>query len=245
MSPLTDITNSPGHEPLLYTQHKISQKRERMRLSRSCPRIPCHQSQDEIHKAQSHKIFKEKFESVAIKMCNIHVSNQKHTSAYSQGFTANCMCSNSRSQKDVLLGSQTTDILLSQAVETLSLSQNSVQSGLQISSQTGQHRKKFEKIPEKRHKVKSKVVASRSGLPETPGTCESGISSQQCGACGQEFTSLPLLTLHLARHVYDGLYAAQWLNQAMSLVVSRQPSSATNSHDDKNSINGVQNSSVD
>ena len=245
MSPLTDVTNTPGHESLPYTQHMISQKRERKRLSRSCPRIPCHQSQDEMNKAQSHKSFERNIESVAIKMCNIQDSDQRHTNSYSQRFTGNCMCSKSRNQSDAQLASQTTDVLLSQAVETLSLSQNSVQSGLQKSSKINQHRKKLVKIPEKKHKVKSKVVASCSGLPETPGTYESITSSQQCGACGQEFTSLSLLTLHLARHVYDGLYAAQWLNQAMSLVVSRQTINATNSHDDKNSINGVQNSSVD
>ncbi|MPC15336.1 hypothetical protein E2C01_008123 [Portunus trituberculatus] len=201
MSPLTDVTNTPGHEPLLYTHHMLSQKRERKRLSRSCPRIPCHQSQDEMNKAQSHKSFKRKTESVAIKMCNIQDSDQRHNNTYSQKFTANYMCSNSRNQSDEQLASQTTDILLSQAVETLSLSENSVQSDLQKSSQRSQHRKKLEKIPEKKPKVKSKVVASCSGLPETPGTCEGGISSQRCGACGQEFTALPLLTLHLARHL--------------------------------------------
>ena len=246
MSPLTDVTNTGGHEPVLETQHMASHRRGRMRLSRSCPRITCLQSQDEVNTAQSHKSFKRKSEPVAIKMCNIQVLDQEHNNIHSQGLTANCLCSNTGNQSDAPLVSQATDILLSQAVQTLSLSQNGVQSGLQTHTHIGQHRKKLEKTPEKKHKVKNEVVASCSGLPETPGTCESGISVQQCGACGQEFTSLPVLTLHLARHVYDGLYAAQWLTQAMRLVGSRQPSGTTSLQDDTNSINDVlQNSGVD
>ncbi|XP_076037618.1 uncharacterized protein LOC143023041 [Oratosquilla oratoria] len=43
-------------------------------------------------------------------------------------------------------------------------------------------------------------------------------SSHQCGACGVQFSSVEVLMQHLSKHVYEGLYAAQWLVQALQLL---------------------------
>lgn len=246
MSPLTDVTNTAGHEPLLETQCRGFQRRRRARISRSCPRIPCPEDQSEVDVVGFCKSFKRENEPVAIKMCNTEISDNDSSNVCHQGHTANYQCSDSRVQCGVPLLPQATDILLSHAVQTLNLGQNNVKSNLRPRGQFVNQRKKTDKIPENEQNLKTEKSANCSGLPETPGTWKSGTSPQQCGACGLEFTSLPVLTQHLARHVYDGLYAAQWLTQAMHLLGSRQPSSTPFPHDDRSNTGDVlPNSSVD
>lgn len=245
MSPLTDVTNTTEHDPLLETQSKGFQRKRRTRISRSCPRIPCPEGQGEVNVEGFCKSSKGESEPVAIKMCNIEVSHNDSNNVNHPEFTANCQCSGPRIQCNVPLLPQATDILLSHAVQTLNLSQNSVKPGFRSQSHFIHQRDRTETIPENKQNAKPEKAASCSGLPDTPGSWKSGSSPQQCGACGLEFTSLPVLTQHLARHVYDGLYAAQWLTQAMQLLVSRQPTSSPYS-DDRNSDSSVsQNSSVD
>lgn len=246
MSPLTDVTNTAGHEPLLETQCRGFQRKRKTRISKSCPRIPCPEGQGDVDVEDFCKTSKRESEPVAIKMCNSEVADNDRSNVYQPKCTASCQCSDSRIQRNVPLLPQATDILLSQAVQTLNLSQSSVKPGLQSQGHFVQRQKKIDKKTKRKQNVKAEKAASCSGLPETPSSGKSANSPQQCGACGLEFTSLSVLTQHLARHVYDGLYAAQWLTQAMNLLVSRQPSSTPFFHDDRNNTSDLlQNSSVD
>lgn len=230
MSPLTDVTNIAEHEPILETQCGGLQRGKTKKISRYCSRLPCSEGQSEVHEVGCYKSLKRRTEPEAINMCNIQVTGNEGSKV--------CQHCDPRIECDVPLLPHATDILLSHAVQTLNLSQNSVKASLQSWSNFVQQRKNLVKIPENKQNAKTVKTANCGGLPEIPGTWKSGNTPQQCGACGLEFTSLPVLTQHLARHVYDGLYAAQWLTQAMHLV-SRQPSSALFSYDDRDSTSDV------
>lgn len=63
---------------------------------------------------------------------------------------------------------------------------------------------------------KHKLTGSSNdvGLPSNSFT-----STYQCVACSLEFSLLENLTCHLVKHIYEGLHAASWLSNAMSILV--------------------------
>jgi len=180
-------------------------------------------------KLKQKKLFKN---SPAIKMCNTKLNNNSESEMYngSQSPVKESQCY--ETERVPPLPILTEDNLLAQAVESLNIS----------SSNSSRH------LPKRRNKKKQCIpVENKENLSNTqslsvenkdysisPTLCYSSNSefpcgqvenictSQQCGACGLEFQSVESLSQHLLRHIYEGMYAAQWLTQAMALVSQQQ-----------------------
>jgi len=185
-------------------------------------------------KIKQKKLFKN---SPAIKMCNTKLNNNSENEMYnsSQSPLKDSQCY--ETERVPPLPILTEDNLLAQAVESLNIS----------SSNSSRH------LPKRRNKKKQCIpVENKENLSNTqslsveskdysisPALCYSSNSefpcgqvenictSQQCGACGLEFQSVESLSQHLLRHIYEGMYAAQWLTQAMALVSQQQQQTTT------------------
>lgn len=180
-------------------------------------------------KLKQKKLFKN---SPVIKMCNTKLNNnsenEKHNASQSLVKDSQCY----ETERVPPLPILTEDNLLAQAVESLDIS----------SSNPSKH------LPKRRNKKKQCIpVENKENLSNTPllsvesndysispalcyssnsefpsGQVENICTSQRCGACGLEFQSVESLSQHLLRHIYEGMYAAQWLTQAMALVSQQQ-----------------------
>lgn len=216
MSPLLDVTNTVGHESTPVTLNTGSLRKSSVTIPRSGPTVTNVYGTGEADITGPVKI-QIKREIAAIKMCNTQVPGQVGSASSCQGSSAithhyPCVISPMR----VPPLPQSTDVLLSQAVQALSLGPFSAQTRLRT------HRHLSRLHTEQSEGNCRKLTSSCSGLPDNSGNSVAESAPQQCGACGLEFTSLTILTQHLTRHVYDGLYAAQWLTQAMGLVLPSQ-----------------------
>lgn len=228
MSPLVDVTNTSG-QSLSGSQYTDSLRKSGSEESELCSKITranCEKGILQIFYSSNVTT-----EEVAIKMCNTQVScNDKNNSGCQISNPATNMCSsrkNSDSEGQPNYQGDT-DMVLSQAVQSLTLGGCfSTEPHPRKQRQSHKHRNRKGSVLTAAVKSTSKPVSSSSGLPDNPPQCIRSVSSsQQCGACGLEFSSLPKLTQHLTRHVFDGLYAAQWLSQAMKLVSSRHASTS-------------------
>lgn len=206
MSPLIEVTNSGGRNCIAADKpNRSSAKKGNYKLLKACgANEETHPVDTSIGSQVSRK--SAKFEQA--KMCNTRVKSGDPIS--SESFRGNCPVDSMRVPP---LPQASADDVLSQAVQALNLGPLTV------------HTKPSARLNRHRKLGCREIGKSSSGHPENTNRADATRTPQQCGACGLEFTSLPVLTQHLARHVYDGLYAAQWLTQAMTLVSSRQPAS--------------------
>nr|XP_045613456.1 uncharacterized protein LOC123767655 [Procambarus clarkii]XP_045613465.1 uncharacterized protein LOC123767655 [Procambarus clarkii]XP_045613477.1 uncharacterized protein LOC123767655 [Procambarus clarkii] len=229
MSPLIEVTNTVGQGSIPDSPCTNSLRKSSVKSSRGDPKFAYVYGPGETDKTGSVKSFKLKREVVAIKMCNTQMSGPvgSASSCQQSAITNLYPCVTSPMRVPPL--PQSTDVLLSQAVQALSLGPLSAQPRLRTRRRFSRHHKGNIQHSEVNNR---KLVSSCDGVPEPSGGSATKSAPQQCGACGLEFTSLPILTQHLARHVYDGLYAAQWLTQAMGLVLTR--------HDTLESVPNIQ-----
>lgn len=211
------------------------------------------QSQPQSVKSRKIKQKKHLKNSPAIKMCNTKVDNN--------GIDIKCYGASQSPVKDTQccktervppLPLLTEDILLAKAVESLNISSQNPSRALHK-----RRNKKKQCIPAE---SKENIITSHSILvenkdylisPVNPVLCVSGnsespsgqtsnvCSPQRCGACGLEFHSVESLSQHLLRHIYEGMYAAQWLTQAMTLV-SQQQEQNVSQHQVQTSTRGPQ-----
>lgn len=228
MSPLIDVTNTVGQDSSPDNPYTNSLRKSRVRISRIFHRVSGVHCQGEADITKSGKDVKVKSEAVAIAMCNTQVSGLVGNMSSIRGFSTIahlCQCAASPVRVPPL--PQTTDVLLSHAVQALSLSSLRTQTQPLTQRHFIRH-SKGSRDHNGGSSSRKKFVSNCSGLPENSGSNVTESASQQCGACGLKFTSLSILTQHLARHVYDGLYAAQWLTQAMGLVFPRHSTVESN-----------------
>lgn len=228
MSPLVDVTNTSG-QSLSGSPYTDSLRKSGSEESKLCSKIT--RSNCEKGILQLFYSSNVTTEEVAIKMCNTQVScNDKNNSSCQISDPTTSMCSSRKNSGTEGQPSHQldTDLVLSQAVQSLTLGGCfGTEPHLRKQRQSHKHRNRKGSVVTAAVKSTSKPVSSTSGLPDNPPQCINSVSSpQQCGACGLEFSSLPKLTQHLTRHVFDGLYAAQWLTQAMKLVSSRHTSNS-------------------
>ncbi|KAK3863262.1 hypothetical protein Pcinc_030942 [Petrolisthes cinctipes] len=228
MSPLVDVTNTSG-QSVSGSQYTDSLRKSGSEEAEFCSIVTKANSEKGI--LQIYYSSDVKTEEVAIKMCNTQVScNGKNSTGSScqTSIPPTNMCSGRKNSDTGSAPNQEvdTDVLLSEAVQTLTLGGRlNTEPRRRKQRQGHRHRSRKGSDPIVAVNNSSKLLSSSCGLPDNPPQCINGVSSpQQCGACGLEFTSLPKLTQHLTRHVFDGLYAAQWLTQAMKLVNSRHTS---------------------
>ncbi|XP_068240506.1 uncharacterized protein [Palaemon carinicauda] len=205
MSPLIDVTNSGGRNCITADQpnKKIFNLQKSHVTNESTHAVVDTSKASEVSRKSS------KLEHT--KMCNTCVKNSFGGDTKSnESLRGNCLVDSMRVPP---LPQASADDVLSQAVQALNLGPLTV------------HTKPNARLNRHRKLGSREIGKSSSGHPENTNRANAVRTPQQCGACGLEFTSLPVLTQHLARHVYDGLYAAQWLTQAMALVSSRQHAS--------------------
>ncbi|KAK7070155.1 hypothetical protein SK128_014753 [Halocaridina rubra] len=211
MTPLIDVTNSGrrSHESDL---SKDVNKRGNSKASRNKSLTKSlHESVD--GNSSDGSVYTHKGDEV--NMCNTRLRRRTSSNLEWQG---SCSINHEHSLTDCMRVPplpETADDILSHAVQALNLNVpvtykkrdlNTKKHFRQRHSQGGQS-------------IVKAVNVNSGGLPNKTNGNDVLRTPQQCGACGLEFTSLPVLTQHLTRHVYDGLYAAQWLTQAMALTV--------------------------
>ncbi|XP_042863508.1 uncharacterized protein LOC122247883 [Penaeus japonicus] len=227
MSPLIDVTNTA-----LGLQVESSNTRS-VKPQRACVRGPDVNQQSKASKRGLPERVRAKNEAVAIRMCNTWVSGPAGDPAGdSVKSGADCpvslspatQCPTDEALPRVPPLPQSADALLSQAVQALSLSPPSSKTRTRARRRLSRHRTTSQQEHDKQASDTVVLSCSSSGLPENSQESVGLSTPKQCGACGLEFTSTPVLTQHLVRHVYDGLYAAQWLTQAMGLVSNNRQS---------------------
>ncbi|XP_047494875.1 uncharacterized protein LOC125042999 [Penaeus chinensis] len=235
MSPLIDVTNTAvGLQVESSTKRSVKQQRD-------CARGPDVNQQSKVNKRGLPERVKAKDEAVAIRKCNTWMGGPAGDMA---GGAAGCLAAfSSTSQCPAEVGlprvpplPQSADALLSQAVQALSLSPPSSKTRTRAHRRLSRHRATSQQEHDEQASDNVVLNCSNSGLPENSQESTGITTPKQCGACGLEFTSTPVLTQHLVRHVYDGLYAAQWLTQAMGLVSNNRqlgegPSQSISSED--------------
>lgn len=195
------------------------------------PSIP--QSQQQNVKSRKVKQKKNSKNSPAIKMCNTKIDNNDRDIKYygiSQSLVNDTHCYETERVPPLPL--LTEDILIAKAVESLTISSKNPSRQLQ----KRRNKKKQCVLEENIINSKSKSVEHKDYLnnPVNSILCASGNSEhptrqisnvctpQRCGACGLEFLTVESLSQHLLKHIYEGMYAAQWLTQAMTLVSQHQ-----------------------
>lgn len=217
MSPLIDVTNTVGQDSSVDDLGAGSTRKTVVRVPRAHPSLPdASGGQGEGSGTGLMTYSKVRSGAVAIKMCNTQVSGSGSSASSAQGLTQMYNCTKNPLRVPPL---PCTSDVLSQAVEALSLDPLSTRRRRCNRRRLSRQSKEIAEPSDK----STTQLQNGSGEPENSGGGSGGdFAPQQCGACGLEFTSLSVLTQHLARHVYDGLYAAQWLNQAMNLVLARR-----------------------
>lgn len=229
MSPLIDVTNTGGQNCLVPDKicKEITKKGSAgLQRNKSLEPDGFGQSgaEEGIARRSQGKLGDNQLK--AIKMCNTRTRSSAGNESSHKGSLKGITSGQSvvdPMRVPPLPQTTTADDVLSQAVQALSLNPLTAHTKPSTTRLNRRHHKLG--YAKQNGRRDTKVTASSSGLPESTDGTDVVRTPLQCGACGLEFTSLPVLTQHLAKHVYDGLYAAQWLTQAMTLVSSRQPTS--------------------
>ena len=73
------------------------------------------------------------------------------------------------------------------------------------------------------------IQATTSSVPpsDTSGLLALSSSPLQCVSCKMECSSVDILTAHLLKHIMEGLHAANWLSNAMNLLLPTAVEGAT------------------